>query len=429
MASAARVAMAGDDRHERALRLVANFCSGLSKMGLKTGGRGGLGSECRAYAEAAGATALLGSTAEVQAEVAHWVGVADELCTESRDVDIRLQVLNVHLETRSVFAGKGLEITVADLSIFAAVHGFVTEPMYPQLEKVPHLLRWIDYIQCQDEAAQVYPHIPVNNKAKFNPPKPAVQAPKTTTVLPPSIDRSSATPKPSKEASSASAVKPEKSSTVEVTVTKEVVVSVTTETPEVLPKDKKAPEVQETKPKEKKEKKEKAPAVKKESDTSFSVLDIRVGVIKKVWKHPGADALYVEEIDIGEPNPRQIVSGLAKFLSEEQMMNRKVIVLANVKASKVRDVLSAGLVLCASNSDHTQCEPVVPPSDAKIGEKVTVEGCDGAPEETLNPKKKQFEKIQPDLATDASGIACYQGLPFLLSGKPCTSSIVNAIVK
>lgn len=426
MASAARV----DDRHERALRLVANFCSKSSKMGLKTGG--GLGSQCRAYVEAAGATALLGSTAEVQAEVAHWVGVADELSTESPDVDIRLQVLNVHLETRSVFAGKGLEITVADLSLFAVVHGFVTEPMYPQLEKVPHLLRWIDYIQCQDAAAQVYPHIPVNNKAKFNPPKPAVQAPKTTTVLLPSIDRSSATSKPSNESSPASAVKPENPSTVEVTMTKKVVVSVMTETPEADPKEKKVPEVQDTKdskPKEKKEKKEKAPAVKKESDTSFSVLDIRVGVIKKVWKHPGADALYVEEIDIGEPNPRQIVSGLAKFLTEGQMMNRKVIVLANVKASKVRDVLSAGLVLCASNSDHTQCEPVVPPSDAKIGEKVMVEGCDGAPEETLNPKKKQFEKIQPDLATNASGIACYQGSPFLLSGKPCTSSIVNAIVK
>ena len=38
-----------------------------------------------------------------------------------------------------------------------------------------------------------------------------------------------------------------------------------------------------------KKKKEKPPAVKKEVDCSLSVLDIRVGEIKKVWKHPGAD--------------------------------------------------------------------------------------------------------------------------------------------
>lgn len=181
---------------------------------------------------------------------------------------------------------------------------------------------------------------------------------------------------------------------------------------------------------EEKKKKEKAPAVKKESDISFSVLDIRVGVIPQVWKHPGADAyLYVEEIDIGEANPRQIVSGSAKFLTEEQMLNCKVIVVTNVKAGKVRDVLSAGLVLCASNGDYTQCEPVVPPLDAKIGEKVTVAGFEGAPDEVLNPKKKQFEKIQPDLGTDASGVVCFQGIPLMLAGKPCTSSVVNAVVK
>jgi aminoacyl tRNA synthase complex-interacting multifunctional protein 1 len=106
-----------------------------------------------------------------------------------------------------------------------------------------------------------------------------------------------------------------------------------------------------------------------------------------------------------------------------------VLVLTNVKPGKVRDVLSSGLVLCASNSDHSQCEPLAPPAEAKVGEKVAVAGFEGAPEELLNPKKKQFEKIQPDLSTDATGVACYQRIPLTLSGKPCTSSIVNAIVK
>lgn len=345
--------MAGGDRYAKAKKLVESFCLNSGKNVEES--VAGLGDVCKAIAT----PELLGATEEVQAEVAEWIAFANKA---SNGADVDLQDLNKHLETRSVLAGKGTEITVADLSVFAAV----SESKCTEFEKVPNVLRWIDYIQRKQS---VYPLIPVN-APKFNPPK--------------------AAPRPAKPDAAATAVKPEADS---------------------------------------KKKKEKAPAVKKESDTSFSVLDIKVGVINKVWKHPGADALYVEEIEIGEANPRQIVSGLAKFLTEEEMLNRKVLVLTNVKPGKVRDVLSSGLVLCASNSDHTQCEPVVPPADAKIGQKVTVAGFEGVPEEVLNPKKKQFEKIQPDLATDASGVACYQGIPFMLSGKPCTSRIVNAVVK
>lgn len=49
-------------------------------------------------------------------------------------------------------------------------------------------------------------------------------------------------------------------------------------------------QVQGKKGKQEKEKKEKPPAQKKEVDTGISILNIRVGVIKKAWKHPGADA-------------------------------------------------------------------------------------------------------------------------------------------
>ncbi|KAF8390806.1 hypothetical protein HHK36_025334 [Tetracentron sinense] len=43
-------------------------------------------------------------------------------------------------------------------------------------------------------------------------------------------------------------------------------------------------------------------------------LDIRVGRIIKAWRHPDADSLYVEEVDVGEPEPRTICSGLAKYI-------------------------------------------------------------------------------------------------------------------
>lgn len=68
-----------------------------------------------------------------------------------------------------------------------------------------------------------------------------------------------------------------------------------------------------------------------------------------VKKHPEADALYVEKIDLGEPEARTIVSGLVKHVPIEQMENRLVAVLCNLKPAKMRGVESQGMVLCASS--------------------------------------------------------------------------------
>lgn len=54
----------------------------------------------------------------------------------------------------------------------------------------------------------------------------------------------------------------------------------------------------------------------------ISRLDLRVGLITKAWKHPEAESLYVEEIDLGEGSTRQVVSGLVKHVKEEDMQQR-----------------------------------------------------------------------------------------------------------
>ena len=51
------------------------------------------------------------------------------------------------------------------------------------------------------------------------------------------------------------------------------------------------------------------------------------------------------------------------------------------------------------------------------------------PEAQLNPKKKIFEKISPDLKTSADGIALYKDVPFQTSRGPVKSTLVNAFVK
>lgn len=80
-----------------------------------------------------------------------------------------------------------------------------------------------------------------------------------------------------------------------------------------------------------KAKKEEKAAAPDDKRPLFARLDIRVGKILKAWKHPNADTLYVEEIDVGEEKPRQICSGLLKFIPLEHMQGAETLVICNLK--------------------------------------------------------------------------------------------------
>jgi tRNA-binding EMAP/Myf-like protein len=80
--------------------------------------------------------------------------------------------------------------------------------------------------------------------------------------------------------------------------------------------------------------------------------------------------LYVEQIDVGEAAPRTIVSGLVKYVPLEEMQQRLVLVLCNLKPRNMRGVKSHGMVLAASNEEHTVVEPLAPPPAAPPGERV-----------------------------------------------------------
>ncbi|KAG6513541.1 hypothetical protein ZIOFF_023873 [Zingiber officinale] len=167
-----------------------------------------------------------------------------------------------------------------------------------------------------------------------------------------------------------------------------------------------------------------------ETEIPVSRLDIRVGLIKKVQKHPDADSLYVEEIDVGEESPRTVVSGLVKYIPLEEMQNRKVCVLCNLKPATMRGIKSQAMVLDASNDDHTKVELVDPPSSAKVGERVTFLGYSGEPDSILNAKSKVWEKLQADLQSNKELVACYKDVPFTTSAGVCkVSSITNGAIR
>ncbi|OVA01635.1 tRNA-binding domain [Macleaya cordata] len=167
-----------------------------------------------------------------------------------------------------------------------------------------------------------------------------------------------------------------------------------------------------------------------EAEVSITRLDIRVGLIAKVQKHPDADSLYVEEIDVGEAAPRTVVSGLVKFIPLEEMQNRKVCVLCNLKPATMRGIKSHAMVLATSNEDHTKVELVDPPQSAVVGERVTFPGFQGEPDEVLNPKKKIWEALQVDLKTDAELVARYKDVPLTTSAGVCkVSSIAGGPIR
>jgi methionine--tRNA ligase beta chain len=154
-----------------------------------------------------------------------------------------------------------------------------------------------------------------------------------------------------------------------------------------------------------------------------SALDIRVGKITKIWAHPDAEKLFCEEIDLGEGAPRQIASGLRPFYKQEELEDRRVIVLCNLKKRNLVGFPSHGMVLCASNADHTAVETMEPPANAKIGERVVFEGFDGNPEpENKVAKKKIFESVAPDLKTNDSGICIWKGATSKTSDGPIKAS-------
>ncbi|KAK9811587.1 hypothetical protein WJX72_006591 [[Myrmecia] bisecta] len=155
-------------------------------------------------------------------------------------------------------------------------------------------------------------------------------------------------------------------------------------------------------------------------------LDIRVGKIVKCEQHPDADSLYVEQIDLGEDEPRTIVSGLVKYVPLEAMQDRPVLVLCNLKPRNMRGIKSNGMLLCASDASHEQVEPLMPPEGAAVGERVYFgEGGEQQPEaDSPNKvqKKKTWEAVQPDLKTTADRVASYKGLPMLTSAGPVTAA-------
>ena len=81
----------------------------------------------------------------------------------------------------------------------------------------------------------------------------------------------------------------------------------------------------------------------------FDKVVLKVGKILDCRKVEKADKLLCSTVDLGEAQPRTIVSGIAKYYTPEEMKGKSVVVVANLKPVKLRGILSQGMLLCASD--------------------------------------------------------------------------------
>jgi methionyl-tRNA synthetase len=95
----------------------------------------------------------------------------------------------------------------------------------------------------------------------------------------------------------------------------------------------------------------------------FKKMDIRVGTIREVTPVEGADKLLKCMIDFGDPELRQIVSGIREFFPEyEQLVGKQVLYIVNLEPRTIRGVESNGMLMAVDGIDGKPVflSPVVP---------------------------------------------------------------------
>lgn len=84
----------------------------------------------------------------------------------------------------------------------------------------------------------------------------------------------------------------------------------------------------------------------------FLKVKMVVGEIIDVKNHPNADKLYLLKIDL-KTEVRQVVAGLKKFYTKEELLNKKIVMVANLKPAKLRGEVSEGMLLAAESDKNT----------------------------------------------------------------------------
>jgi methionyl-tRNA synthetase len=173
--------------------------------------------------------------------------------------------------------------------------------------------------------------------------------------------------------------------------------------------------------------KDRAQKVAPDPAASFAgTVDLRVAKIVAISRHPKADKLYIETLEIAGEE-RTIVSGLVPFYPEEALLGKHIIVVYNLKPAKLRGVESRGMLLAASDHDASGRErvEVLDAGDAQTGTRVLLDGIDSAP---LPPEIDIDTFAAVPITVKASTVEV-AGRTLIIAGKPVqTQTIIDGAV-
>ena len=82
----------------------------------------------------------------------------------------------------------------------------------------------------------------------------------------------------------------------------------------------------------------------------FKKIEIKTAKILDVKDHPEADRLYIVDVDLGDEK-RQIVAGIKKYYTPEELIGKDVAVIVNLEPALIRGVESNGMLLAGSNNE------------------------------------------------------------------------------
>lgn len=101
----------------------------------------------------------------------------------------------------------------------------------------------------------------------------------------------------------------------------------------------------------------------------FTKVEMVVGKILEAKEHPDADKFLVFTIDVGEENPRTIISGIKKWYEPSDLVGKNVIVVKNLAPRKMRGIESQGMILASDFDDDLSLLTTL--KDMKPGSKVS----------------------------------------------------------
>ncbi|GMF08363.1 unnamed protein product [[Candida] boidinii] len=173
-----------------------------------------------------------------------------------------------------------------------------------------------------------------------------------------------------------------------------------------------------------------------------TLLNLRIGKIIDIKRHENADKLYVSQIQIEEntsqeynsesdaeiikPKTVQVCSGLVDYIPKEILLNSRVVLLTNLKPSKMRGVKSEAMLLAASNENQIEnntevskikVELVIPPAELPLGTLMYFKGF--KPQDPTNIpriKGKAWENIVSFLKTNGNLEVSYNEPDCILVG-------------